>query len=231
MDKRTLREQLRISNTLFASRLSVAYEKLKRVSGLSEEAASAIIWPRPYGTRPKQSYFPRFSAVAVTVERARALDAFHDSCQAVAKACRDVETDGLSDLADWIGGWRPADYNTTPEVRLALEAEDPDIALYVWPEGLRLGEMKGHVNVVDLQMIRKIPNEGVVSGSLLRDVQDSASDYAGCRGAKVALHLPPGDEDRWREYLLTKRTGRRAIRIRLCKTSATEGLTFSPSQV
>jgi hypothetical protein len=231
VDEAVVKKRLGLSDGLFRDRLRVAYEKLKRVSGLSEEAASAIIWPRRHGVAAKLKYFPRFSTRAATVEKARELDAFHDSCQAVRDACQEMETIGLSDLASGIKGWRPADHDTTPEAKMALQAESPDIVLYVWPEGLRLDGMKGHVNFVDLQMIKKIPNEGVLSGYLLRDVQDQASAYVGCKGAIVAFHLSPADEDSWREYLLTQRIGRKAIRVRVCKSDSTNGLVFNPSEV
>jgi hypothetical protein len=213
--------------------LQVAYEKLKRVSGLSDEAAGAVLWPRSHGTLAKRKYLPRYSTRAVTIERARTLDAFHGICDAVAKSWLEMEIFGLTDHSDLIGGWRPADYNCTDEVKKALEDFEPDTALYVWPEGFRLEHMIDAVPAIDLQMIVTNPKGGVISGFLLSDVCDDSDSVTYFRGAVIAIHLSLNDEIRWKSFLMDYQPqSRKAKRVRIVHLKGTSAqLGFESSKL
>jgi hypothetical protein len=227
-DKHSLRKELQLSDPVFRKRLKDAYRKLRRVANLTEEAASAIIGPRSHGTPPNPKYLPRYSTHAVTIERARELDAFHDSWQLVREACQELSTFGLSDMSDWISGWRPANHHSNLDIETALNAVGADIFLYVWPEGLRFEHMKGSVNSIHLQMLIKSPTEGLLSGILLHDVKDPASSCVFCEGAAVAVHLSSTDEERWLEYVRSQRVSRKPLRVGISKYGDDPSLMFSP---
>lgn len=213
---RRIMRTLVLSPRAFHKRISAATNFLSRHMGLSDEEIDAVLSPRVHGHPSRTDHFSRYSGPGLSIERVQALTAFDQIVDRVSGAQSELQALGLDDLSRWAWGWRPANYGVSSAIKSAVDLmNDADDCLYIWPNGLRLGDMIGELDAIDVKVRLDECEKTMLLAWPMSDLRDPMSSIVYHKGCGIAVPLCDATRTRW-EAFLKDRVGRsNNVRVRL----------------